>query len=161
MPDAADPAAIRSDLPATDAERIDSPDDDTGKPAPPDAVALSLPDTTVRFWLTRRDRLFVAALAAVTLVLMLVHWVRLSGWGMQPVEVQHLQPRAFNYKIDINAANWIEWAQLDGVGEVLAERIVSEREQNGPFKSVDDLRRVKGIGQKTLEKIRPWLKAGE
>jgi DNA uptake protein ComE-like DNA-binding protein len=38
----------------------------------------------------------------------------------------------------------------------MAQRIVDER-QKKPFKSADDLRRVSGIGQKTLEKLRPWV----
>jgi competence protein ComEA len=126
--------------------------------APSDDDDPSPPDETVRLWLTRRDRLFVGTLAAAMLALMLVHWARLSGWGMQPIEIEHLQPRAFDYKIDINTANWVEWAQLEGVGEVLAERIVADREQNGPFQNIDELRRVKGIGPKTLDKLRPWLK---
>ena len=117
-------------------------------------------EDTCRLWLTRGDRIVVGTLAAGIFVLMLIHWVRLSGWGIQPVEIERMQPRSFDYKIDINEATWIEWAQLDGVGEVLADRIVGEREQNGPFRSIDDLERVKGIGPKTLEKIRPWLEAG-
>jgi competence protein ComEA len=79
---------------------------------------------------------------------------------MRPVEIERMQPRSFDYKIDINQAKWVEWAQLEGIGEVLAERIVSDREENGPFRSIDDLNRVEGIGPKTLEKIRPWLEVG-
>jgi competence protein ComEA len=45
------------------------------------------------------------------------------------------------------------------VGEVLAQRILDDRAERGPYRSVDDLRRVKGIGEKTLEKLRPWLVA--
>jgi competence protein ComEA len=43
----------------------------------------------------------------------------------------------------------------------LARRIVADREQNGPFRSVDDLARVKGIGPKTLEHLRPWVRLAE
>lgn len=65
---------------------------------------------------------------------------------------------SYVYQIDINQATWSEWAQLPGIGETLARRIVAERESDGPFKSIDDLRRVKGIGAKTLEKMRPHLR---
>jgi len=43
------------------------------------------------------------------------------------------------------------------VGPVLAERILEDRKRNGPFRSVEDLRRVKGIGEKTLERLRPHV----
>jgi competence protein ComEA len=131
------------------------------QPQPPsEAEDAAAADGTCRLWLTRGDRIVVGVLAAGLLVLMLVHWVRLSGWGMRPVEIDRMEPRALDYKIDINEATWVEWAQLDGIGEVLADRIVTDRTQNGPFRSVEDLRRVKGIGAKTLEKIRPWLEVG-
>ncbi len=61
------------------------------------------------------------------------------------------------FQVDINQATWIEWAQLDGIGQTLAKRIVADRNEQGPFQSVEDLRRVKGIGAKTLDKMRPHL----
>ena len=48
-----------------------------------------------------------------------------------------------------------------GIGEATAKKIVADREANGPFKSVDEVQRVKGIGPATLEKMRPWLVCGE
>jgi competence protein ComEA len=47
--------------------------------------------------------------------------------------------------------------QLPGVGQVLAERLLAERERGGEFRSHDDLSRVRGIGPRTLERIRPYL----
>ncbi len=67
------------------------------------------------------------------------------------------QPTVYVFQVDVNTATWIEWAQLDGIGEKLAKRIVADRTEHGPFQSVEDLRRVKGIGAKTLEKMRPHL----
>lgn len=66
-------------------------------------------------------------------------------------------PALYVFQVDVNRATWIEWAQLDGIGETLAKRIVADRQENGPFQSVEDLRRVKGIGAKTLDKMRPHL----
>jgi competence ComEA-like helix-hairpin-helix protein len=54
-------------------------------------------------------------------------------------------------KLNVNAATESELDHLPGIGAVLAARIISAR----PFKSADDLRHVKGIGEKTYEKIRP------
>ena len=46
---------------------------------------------------------------------------------------------------------------MPGIGEVLAHRIVEDRALNGPFLELDDLRRVRGIGPVTLEKMKPFL----
>lgn len=56
--------------------------------------------------------------------------------------------------IDINTATAEELEGLPGVGPVTAAKIVAEREQNGPFTSVDDLERVPGIGPKRVEQLR-------
>jgi competence protein ComEA len=58
--------------------------------------------------------------------------------------------------IDVNAAPVSELMRLPGVGPVLAERIADHRSRE-PFKTPDDLRKVKGIGPKTLEAIRPFV----
>ena len=55
-------------------------------------------------------------------------------------------------KINLNKATASELAQLKGVGMKYAERIVEFRNKNGPFKQVEDLLKVQGIGPKTLEK---------
>lgn len=62
------------------------------------------------------------------------------------------------FEIDINAAGPREWAQLSGIGDILAQRIVDDRTTHGPFRSIDDVQRVKGIGAKTLDKMRPHLR---
>ena len=51
-----------------------------------------------------------------------------------------------------------ELINIPNVGNTLGQRILDYRQQNGPFKNVDQLRHVKGIGSKTLEKIRPYLR---
>jgi competence protein ComEA len=55
--------------------------------------------------------------------------------------------------IDINRASEQELQQLPGIGPTLARRIIEAR----PFRSVDDLRRVRGIGARTLDKLRPFV----
>lgn len=110
-----------------------------------------------RLGLTFNDQRFLGVLVVVMFVLMGWHWVQLSGWGMRPVEVDRLPSATIDDRIDINTATWVEFTQLDGIGETLAERIVADREQNGPFETVDDLNRVKGIGEKTLAKNRKYL----
>ncbi|HXI02910.1 MAG TPA: helix-hairpin-helix domain-containing protein [Candidatus Saccharimonadales bacterium] len=64
-------------------------------------------------------------------------------------------------KIDINHATAEELQQLPGVGPSLAQRIVDFREKNGPFGSVDELLKVRGIGEKSLERFRHLVTAGK
>jgi competence ComEA-like helix-hairpin-helix protein len=59
--------------------------------------------------------------------------------------------------IDVNRASIAELAQLPGIGLALAERIVRHRLERGPFRSLDELLEVPGIGPHTLETLRPWV----
>ena len=146
------------------APSTDGPDPVLGAPpaAGPNPIQQTEPatkpvDDEPTLWLRRSDQLFVGSLAIAAAVLMGVYWLRLSGWGLETVEIERHDPQWFEYKIDVNSASWVEWAQLEGIGQVLAERIVADREQNGPFTSIEDLGRVRGIGPKTIEKLRPSL----
>lgn len=111
--------------------------------------------------LTRGDQVLLASFAAVIGLLLAAHWALLSHWGQRPVEVEHLEGQSLDYQIDVNTADRLELMQLEGIGETLADRIVDDRETNGPFETIDDLQRVKGIGPKTVEKLRPFARAGD
>lgn len=62
--------------------------------------------------------------------------------------------------IDINTATAAQLQTLPGIGEVIAQRIIDYRETNGPFTSVGELIKVKGIGEKRLEEIWDLVTAG-
>ncbi|MEZ6058312.1 MAG: helix-hairpin-helix domain-containing protein [Planctomycetaceae bacterium] len=110
------------------------------------------------FGLTRGDVIFLVGAAIVLILLSSVHWAYTSGWGAKPIEIERLPERSLEFQIEINTATWVEWMQLEGIGDQLARRIVEDRELNGPFTSIEDLDRVKGIGPKTLANIRPHLR---
>lgn len=55
--------------------------------------------------------------------------------------------------VDINEADESELVRLPGVGPVLAKKIAEYRQENGKFKSSEDLIKIKGIGPAKLEKI--------
>jgi competence protein ComEA len=111
-------------------------------------------------WLLRRlDQAAVGAIVAVALVAMGLWWVGQGGLSGRLVEFERLPPRTAQFQVDINSANWPELSQLPGIGESLARRIVESREQNGPFADHQELRRVRGIGPRTLERISPYLRA--
>ena len=59
--------------------------------------------------------------------------------------------------IDLNRASAAELTRLPGIGPVLAARIVAARDSDGPFTSVDELRRVNGVGPSKLAAFRDRL----
>jgi competence protein ComEA len=65
--------------------------------------------------------------------------------------------KAFNGVVHINRATVSEFDSLDGIGPVIAKRIVKYRETNGPFVDIADLQKVDGIGAKTFEKMKDRL----
>ena len=61
----------------------------------------------------------------------------------------------------MNAASETELVGVPGIGASLAKRIVEFRDKNGPYQRVEDLLKVQGIGEKSLQKIRPHLTVGK
>lgn len=84
---------------------------------------------------------------------------------LQPVHAESAQPgdaaaaeRQAAQPVNINHADAATLAgALRGIGMRKAEAIVAYRTEHGPFKSVDELANVKGIGAKTLEQLRPMV----
>ena len=63
-------------------------------------------------------------------------------------------------RLDLNTAALEELEGLPGIGSVLARRIVSSRDAQGPFREVADLRRVPGIGPKRFQRLQPLVRVG-
>jgi competence protein ComEA len=63
-------------------------------------------------------------------------------------------------KINLNTATADQLTAVPGIGEKLAARIVEHRQKNGAFKSVQELMNVKGVGEKSLGKLEPFLSTG-
>jgi competence ComEA-like helix-hairpin-helix protein len=166
-PSSAGPSAAAVDVVAEVSNPQASTDDLSALAALREAALRAagvLPERTLpageqpRFWLRPNDQFVAAGLVFVMLGLMSVHWIRLSDWGRKTVEIDRLAPAAYQYQIDINRATWVEWAQFDGIGEALARRIVDDRDKNGPFRSVEDVLRVRGIGPAKFAAMRDSLR---
>lgn len=63
--------------------------------------------------------------------------------------------------IDVNTADLAELDLLPGIGPALGQRIIDHRNEHGPFPSIDALQRVRGIGPRTLDKLRPLVTLGQ
>lgn len=121
----------------------------THAPPPPDR----------RIWLLRRaDQAAVAGLAFAALAALAAYWYAQGGAAGRLIEIDREPRRQVEFLVDVNQADWPELAQLPEIGESLAKRIVETRRQRGPYLDHEDLRRVRGIGPKTLQRIRPYLR---
>lgn len=121
-------------------------------------VPVSNPSRYPHWLLRRSDQTAVAALVVLALGSMIGWWVLQGGWQGRLIEIDRAEPQVARFDVDINSADWPELIQLPGIGETRARRIVASRQADGPFVDHDDLRRVHGIGPKTLERIRPYLR---
>ena len=68
---------------------------------------------------------------------------------------------AWAERININEADATALASLNGVGQARAQAIIEYRKANGPFRSVDDLSKVKGIGPAVVDRNREQLTVGD
>jgi competence protein ComEA len=94
-------------------------------------------------------------LLALALILLAWHAYAAHRLSTRPTV---LEPDAFSFAlVDLNQADEVQLRQIHGIGQALATRIIEYREQHNGFRSVDELRRVKGIGPVMLEKIRPFV----
>jgi comEA protein len=66
-----------------------------------------------------------------------------------------------DHPINLNTATSAELQEVPGIGPVTADKILKMRKLRGPFKSVNELRAIKGIGPKRLAKMKPYLTVGD
>jgi competence protein ComEA len=118
----------------------------------------SVPPSLPHWLLRRADQATVAVLVLVGLAATMGWWIEQGGLQGRMIEVERAAPQTAQFQVDINQADWPELAELPGIGQTLAHRIVDARRTAGPYLDHDDLRRrVRGIGPRTLESIRPYL----
>ena len=112
---------------------------------------------------TKSEIILLCATLAFVLLVTVLHFraggaEKQGGYSVrtqQDIQVEQPEP------VDINTADEELLQRLPGIGPALAERIVADREANGPFVSLEDLTRVSGIGEKTVEALQPYATAGD
>ncbi len=109
---------------------------------------------------------FLWVILAITSPLIFCQWHKLqsphSRWENTSNNARpshSAQPEPWTFHIDINIATAIDFELLENIGPALASRIIETRKTlpNQRFNTPDELLQVKGIGDKTLEKLRPYL----
>jgi competence protein ComEA len=108
--------------------------------------------------LKRMDQAAIAGLTLLALVSIGAYWLVQGGVSGRLIEIDRAPRQTVQFQLDVNQADWPEISVLPEVGETLARRIVESRAADGPFADLDELQRVRGIGPKTLERIRPYLR---
>lgn len=113
---------------------------------------------------TRNEVVLLGAVCAAVLAGLAVSWtvsrpapVVVHG-SPQPLPAATPPVVAGPLTVSLNLATAEELEHLPGIGPVLARRIVEDRSRNGQYARVEDLLRVKGIGPRKLEKLRPYLR---
>src|SRR5262249_23019123 len=114
-------------------------------PSPPETVVACPPPA-------QGATMFLLGVACTLIVLHLAGSLR---WNTRPTE--QTSDRRTSYRLDLNRATRAELMQLPGVGKGFAERIENYRQEHGSFRSVEDLRKVPGIGPKRWERLRDWV----
>lgn len=119
-------------------------------PAPEPAATPPAPPATLPT--PRSAQVALGVFLAITLGLLLLRGY--GGWlGARPTE-----PAPPPALVDLNRADFAELQQVPGIGPVLAKEIAEDRQKRGPFKAVEELRRVKGVGPVTFDKVRGFFR---
>jgi len=66
-------------------------------------------------------------------------------------------PASVSAPVNLNTASVAQLETLPGVGKATAERILEYRQKNGPFKRIEDLMNVRGVGEKSFLKLKPFI----
>ncbi len=99
----------------------------------------------------------ILALSVLISVLLIVNIVNYTVWKSNKKSYALIIEEEMR-QISINNANEEELEMLPGIGPALAQRIVEFREKNGEFKKIEDIKKVKGIGEKLFERIKSYIK---
>ncbi len=106
--------------------------------------------------LTASDRYFLGTISLCGFAA-LGAWLLAATADVGLVNLEEVTPEPPPYVLPVNSATWPELAQLPGIGEVLAKRVVQHRHTVGSFASLDGLQAVSGIGPAKAERIAPFL----
>jgi competence protein ComEA len=88
---------------------------------------------------------------------MVIYVPRIGEQVEAAVNIQTGQPTSGKAAVNLNTAEASELETLPGIGPAKAEAIIEHRETNGPYKSIEDLKLISGIGDKTFDKLKELI----
>ncbi len=106
--------------------------------------------------LTRQERQILLFVGAVVLSGIIISFLR-KIYPRSRIISPQIQPSITDKKANPNKASLEELIRLPEIGPVLAQNILEYRNASGPFNSLDDLGKVKGLGPKKLERLKDYL----
>ncbi len=110
-------------------------------------------------YFTASERRLLSIILAIAFIIILINQFGIDRLYSDNVNSDSLKTKLqkdYIIKIDIRTATVEELCQIKGIGEKTAQKIIDYRKEN-TFESTEDLLKVKGIGKKTLEKMKPNL----
>ena len=110
-----------------------------------------------RLGFVRHQQPAIAFVLALCFVGMVFYFGSLAFSNRGLLDIDQADRLEADFKIDINTADWPEIVILPGIGEKLARAIVQHREACGPFKDIESIQNVSGIGERKFEQIEPFL----
>jgi len=92
-----------------------------------------------------------------TVALVLAIFALLLCWHTTGRKQENLEPKQYEFRIDINTATLGELQTLPGIGPKLSESIISYRDTHAPIHDFDDILNVRGIGSKRHYTMKPYF----
>lgn len=86
------------------------------------------------------------------------HWIGCRGDPGAARSLTGLELVLLGRPVDLDRASVEDLGAVPGIGPGLAAEVVRDREERGPFRTPEDLRRVRGIGPARMERARPWVR---
>jgi len=121
--------------------------------------SAGIPPARKQVLIARGEQAVLVVVALVVVAAVAYRAVSYLRLGQEPLEVVPASPPT--YRVNVNTADWVTLALVPGLGESLAKRIVALREdRGGGFDTLEDLVAVRGIAEKKLGNLRPFLFAG-
>ena len=80
-----------------------------------------------------------------------------AGDSIAKEQERRNRPMEPGERLDVNRATDVDLDRLPGIGPAKAAQIVADRNARGPFRTLEDLARVQGLGERTLERLAPFL----